>query len=270
MIAAFDTLLDLTVRPDDGAETVSGACQQHGHFEAEAVWFAGKVRNTKPDCPVCTELAAEAIELVQQRERKRRLADSIDRRLRASGMPRRMIDNEAAYKPVTPRASENFEVTKQYATTFAHRSGALKTGACLVLCGNPGTGKTHLACRIGKYITERTQLIVKYATAADVSRSVRATYGDNDANEGDVIDQWAKCDLLILDELGVKNATDYDRSLLFEIIDKRYQERLPTVVISNLKIAEIGPATDERMMDRLRDNCTVLVFDWGSYRGSAA
>jgi len=70
--------------------------------------------------------------------------------------------------------------------------------------------------------------------------------------------------------LGVKNATDYDRSLLFEIIDKRYQERLPTVVISNLKIAEIGPATDERMMDRLRDNCTVLVFDWGSYRGSAA
>lgn len=268
MIPAHEALIDLTSRPEDEPESISGCCRQHGDFEVAAVWFAGVLRNAEPSCPDCSALVEEVEERLAEIERQKRADEQIRRRLRLTGMPPRMLANNAPYESVTPRAGENFEATKLYATTFLDEGGPFETGACLLMSGMPGTGKTQLACRVGKFLTEHTTISVRYTTATEMSRSVRATYGaENDATETAVIDQWAACDLLILDELGVKLASDYDRSLLFEIMDKRYQNSLPSIVITNLGTREIGPATDERMVDRLRDNCTVLVFDWESYRG---
>ena len=54
---------------------------------------------------------------------------------------------------------------------------------------------------------------------------------------------------------------------MFDIIDGRYQEMKPTILISNLAIAGIKDLIGERVIDRLREDGGKLVsFDWPSYR----
>lgn len=257
---------DIEQRPDDGPELLSGTCRQHGSFEVAAIWLMGKLRNEQPTCPHCMTLAVEADERHEKREadaRRKRLAE---RRIRETGIPLRVID-APSFVPPNKLAAEHLKTVREYGEQFdSHQAN----GSSLVMCGKPGTGKTHLACKLGLYLSGRGAS-VRYATATGLMRYVRGAYGDGaDYTESQAIERYTGVDLLILDELGVKLATDHDRAVLFEIIDQRYQNQLPSVVISNLAANELGEATDERMIDRLRHSGTVLVFDWESYRGAAS
>jgi DNA replication protein DnaC len=56
--------------------------------------------------------------------------------------------------------------------------------------------------------------------------------------------------LLVLDDLGTENATSWAREKLFQIINYRYQERLPTVVTTNHTLDELEPRLVSRLADR--------------------
>ena len=77
-------------------------------------------------------------------------------------------------------------------------------------------------------------------------------------------------DLLILDEVGVQFGSDAEKLILFEIINTRYQDMKPTILISNLTLVELGKYIGERVVDRMREGGgAILSFDWDSYRGAA-
>ena len=77
-------------------------------------------------------------------------------------------------------------------------------------------------------------------------------------------------DLLILDEVGVQFGSETEKMILFEIINGRYEQLKPTIVISNLADA-LTDYLGERVVDRLREGGgRMLIFDWPSYRRQAA
>jgi DNA replication protein DnaC len=99
-----------------------------------------------------------------------------------------------------------------------------------------------------------------------IIRSVRSTYGGK-GSETQALNELLKPDLLIMDEIGAEGGSDHDTKLLFEIINKRYENLRPTILISNLNAEALERYLGQRVMDRFRECGMVVAFDWASFRG---
>ena len=85
--------------------------------------------------------------------------------------------------------------------------------------------------------------------------------------EDDAIAELVKPRLLILDEVGADYGTEHSKTILFDIINKRYENIKPTIVLTNLDAAALREYFGERIVDRLREGGGKLVtFTWVSHR----
>jgi DNA replication protein DnaC len=123
----------------------------------------------------------------------------------------------------------------------------------LFLIGGNGTGKTHLAMCLAKDGAT-------YCLTPELFRTVR----ENQNIEQEMIDEYGTCELLVLDEAGRQKGTDFERNLLFEIIDQRWNNRLPTTIIGNIDKKEFADLYGLAVLDRLRPE--TVEFTWGSMR----
>lgn len=178
--------------------------------------------------------------------------------------PRFADETFETFKAATQPAKHNLMICKQYVETWDDRKNA---GEGLVLCGMPGTGKTHLAVSIAREIAVDLQESVFITTAARIIRAFRRTWsGSSEFSELDVLAKYCDPDLLIIDEIGVQYGTDSERNILFEVINDRYESLLPTILVSNLPLNELEEMLGERVVDRLLQGGTVLTFNWATYR----
>lgn len=129
----------------------------------------------------------------------------------------------------------------------------------VVLIGEPGTGKTHLATAFGEAAT-RDGHRVKFVTAASlVTELVEA----RDAQElGRVLNRYSRIDVLILDELAYIPLARADAELLFRVLGERH-ERLPIVVTTNLPFSEWttmfpDPRLCRAIVDRLTHRAHII------------
>lgn len=74
---------------------------------------------------------------------------------------------------------------------------------------------------------------------------------------------------MAIDEIGVQYDTDGEKTLIFEVIDRRYREMMPTILLTNQSKTGLKDFLGERAFDRLTENAKWIVFDWPSYRAQA-
>lgn len=107
-------------------------------------------------------------------------------------------------------------------------------GQALVLAGNTGCGKTHLARVILNICPPHLVLMV---SEPDMLAAIKATYS-GDGNEGLVINNYKRAHLLIIDDVGTAHVKEQSRSWLHEIywriFDRRAERFLPTMLTTNL------------------------------------
>jgi DNA replication protein DnaC len=127
----------------------------------------------------------------------------------------------------------------------------------LLLCGPAGTGKTHLAAAITRACIE-IGIPILFRRAADLFQAIRKAYDQGFAEEG-VLAEYAKVRLLVLDDLGSGALTDFERRYTLEVIDRRSNSLLPTIVTTNWTLDEIRERMDERIASRL-SSFTLLAF----------
>src|SRR5699024_9761462 len=72
---------------------------------------------------------------------------------------------------------------------------------------------------------------------------------------------------LVVDDIGVRDATDAFRAYVHAVVNYRTTNALPTVYTSNLAIEELAQVFDGRLYDRIRDQCAVIHFPGDSKRG---
>jgi DNA replication protein DnaC len=100
----------------------------------------------------------------------------------------------------------------------------------LVLTGPSGSGKTHLAVAIANRCIERSQTTF-FIVVADLLDHLRATYSpDSPISYDELFEQVRNVPVLVLDDLSTANATPWAQEKLFQVINHRYNNSLPTVV----------------------------------------
>lgn len=159
------------------------------------------------------------------------------------------------------------EVKQFFADYAANLPECIRDGRSVILTGRCGTGKTHLACALA-LDAKAMGFTALFTSVAKIVRNIRESWGSaSGASERQIIDRYAGVDLLIIDEVGVQNNTDNERNLLFSVLNERYEQIKPTILISNLKLSEIKAVIGERAFDRIRENGgRAFVFDWESWR----
>ena len=147
---------------------------------------------------------------------------------------------------------------------MVEKGGDWRSGAYIV--GPVGVGKTHMAARMAKQALSENAS-VKFLTGGEFLRSIRDTFG-GEGSEGDILSKLRSCDLLVLDDLGKDKPTDWAVSMLFQLIDARYNEELPTVVTSQYERDELlrrlsaGEADTARaIVSRLFEMCPRIRLD---------
>lgn len=262
--------------------TFEGGCPQHPEVEtrSEVEQFDGSMQ-IRP-CKQC-QFHGLRIAEVGSEEHTQALANLAAERLNSalvgSGITPRFAECAfSTYRATTPEMAAALEKCQGYANEFPQH---FKAGRNLLMTGNIGTGKTHLACSIVRRVIEMKAIAV-ITTAAEIIRVFKRSMArDSGYTEGDVIDELSGFDLLVIDEVGAQAGTAYELGALHEVIDRRYQLLKPTVLVSNLAAK---PTTDvdgkplpsleqyigARALDRLRENGALLAgFTWGSARGRA-
>jgi DNA replication protein DnaC len=134
----------------------------------------------------------------------------------------------------------------------------------LLLTGNLGCGKTHLAAAIANAAVRR-HVKTLFTVVPDLLDHLRASYAPNSPVRYDErIEAVRTVYLLILDDLGTENATPWAREKLYQIVNYRYNYELPTVITTNRDLKEI----EERIRSRIWDKqlCRHILIQAEDYR----
>lgn len=103
----------------------------------------------------------------------------------------------------------------------------------LILVGNNGAGKTHLACSIANKLIENGTPVI-YGTLINLLAELRNSYDtDNNISEMEIIKLYENVDLLIIDDLGKEKPSEWGLEKLFTIINSRYENNLPVIITTN-------------------------------------
>ncbi|UTC65997.1 MULTISPECIES: ATP-binding protein [unclassified Treponema] len=133
----------------------------------------------------------------------------------------------------------------------------------LVFLGNVGTGKTHLSCGI---IRECGGL---YRLASSIVEELRrAKSFSSDKTEAKILDAYGKTNLLIIDEIGRGATAAEEQYMLYQIINERYNRRMPTVLVSNQIKKEFLQYIGIAAADRLSESAHVVELTGKSYRAA--
>jgi len=255
---------------------VLSSCPTHGHYQSTGVRYAiGKLaKEVWTPCPDCEEARVSAERQAAAEKTAAAAKARLEALLSEAAIPARFIGRTlATYRAETAEQKRALAVVSEFANNFAeHRA----KGDSLILLGAPGTGKSHLAAAVLQAILpEHCGL---YTTCAGVIRAVRATWRPNsERTEAQVLQVLATVPLLVIDEIGVQYGTDSEQNILFDLLDRRYREMMPTILMANLRLkrekdakpAGLREVLGERIYDRLTEIAKIVTFEGESYRARA-
>lgn len=251
-------------------------CVTHGPYISAGMRYKiGRLnREVWTPCPDCEEARVSAERQAEAEKAATAACQRLEALLEDAAIPRRFIGRTLqTYRAETAEQKRALAVATDYADNFAQKA---KRGDSLILLGAPGTGKSHLAAAILQAILP--EYCGLYTTCSGVIRAVRSTWRPNsEKTESQVLSVLFTVPLLVIDEIGVQYGTDSEQNILFDVMDRRYRDMMPTVLLANLKLkrekpedpAGIREVLGERIYDRLTEIARIVTFEGDSYRAQA-
>lgn len=155
----------------------------------------------------------------------------------------------------------------QYAIDLRHIED-LKGGSGIYICGVQGSHKTTIGTSMLRgWLKDNPFGIAKFIRATTLMDDFKETFGTRDSEAG-VMRQYASVGLLLIDDLGKEVASNWAVSKLWELIDRRYGELMPTIVTTQHRpddlISHLGEGDTEAALaiaSRFRE--TYIMLDMG-------
>jgi DNA replication protein DnaC len=103
----------------------------------------------------------------------------------------------------------------------------------------PGSGKTMLACCILNGLSQRYEVTTQAISTISFTKRLKDTFSDEDTSENSVINPMLAVDVLLLDDCGSENHSEWVDEQLYHIIDSRLNRGKPTFFTANYTIDEL-------------------------------
>ncbi len=262
---------------------------KHQVFE----WFK------KPEHCDCTEAVAyweerERLRLEwEEAERRREMTEAFNAKVRTliqdSGMRGRFTNRTFDKFEVNGENRTAYNYCKWYAENFKKmlpsksESGRVippedeRNG--LFIMGSYGAGKTHLAAAIANELLNKGTAVICMTMIDLLSKIKNSFESGGEATEAEIMKLYEEIPLLIIDDIGSEQPTEWGSTTIYSIINARYEAYMPTIVTTNYTGAELvrrmtpmygGKSGDtrnaEKTLDRLREMCVGLEMFWQSWR----
>ena len=131
-----------------------------------------------------------------------------------------------------------------------------------------GSGKTRLATSIANDLIRQKMISAKFATTIQILDKIKATWGNPDQGEQNLIYDIISVPVLIIDDIGVEPAKDWVNERFYSILNGRMIEKKITIFTSNCRMEELN--LDERIVNRIMKMTLPIEFPNESVRMTLA
>ncbi len=121
-----------------------------------------------------------------------------------------------------------------------------------IFSNTKGSGKTMLSCILLNEVSERYGINSKFISVYDYLDVTKKKYGGSTEE----INRLKEAGLLVVDDIGVQTGREWIDSTFYELVNFRYNGRLPTIFTSNIPVERLD--MDERTIDRVERNTVLL------------
>jgi DNA replication protein DnaC len=177
-----------------------------------------------------------------------------------SGLGKRFIGKTLDAFEVTSANQKAYDACKAFCENYSK-----ETTKGLKLFGNYGSGKTHLVSAIIHKLGEQ-MIDCRFMVVPELLRSIRQGFSQDSDKANDLVKEAERAHLLILDDLGAEKTSDWVREQLYIIINRRYENMLPTIVTTNCTTAELVERLGERTVSRLIEMTDAYKITADDYR----
>ncbi len=236
-------------------------CTECGEPIEKVTYLPGFNRYIKgPVLCSCRKAEIEAKKIEEQnREKQLRLKQIINNSLMDENFKKCRFENWDHIKG----SERMLRVGIKYANQFSKMK---REGIGLLIYGNPGNGKTYVSsCISNKLIDSMIPTIcVSINGLLDRIKQTFNKWGKE--GEEQILRSLSNADLLIIDDLGTEQETDWSQTKVYNILDNRYRNGLPLIVTTNFLLEELKEKYHQRTYDRLIEMCTPVKNDSKSIR----
>lgn len=200
----------------------------------------------------------EAQRLIRQKHQQRSIEI-----LAKSGLGKRFIKRTFQNTITNPKNKQAVDIAKAFAEDFPDVENGI------LFMGPVSTGKTHLAAAIANELASRLYTVM-FGNVTDIIMLIKSSYSSKaELDETEIINMITDIDLLVIDDLGKEYATENTKMLLYQIINRLYENEKPVVITTNMtsetlaaKYGERGPA----IVSRITEMCRPITLDGNDWR----
>ncbi len=148
----------------------------------------------------------------------------------------------------------NLDICRAFADSFG------KTKDSLLMIGGTGLGKTHLSTAIARTVIERgfdVQYVMAQNLIADYNAERFRSFSDDSPSK---TERYTQCELLIIDDFGTEESTQYSLTVLYNLINTRASLGLSTIISTNLGKDALRTRYSDRITSRLFGQYLPMIF----------
>ncbi len=165
-----------------------------------------------------------------------------------------LFEDDSGAKSLRKRMAAIKNKMQHYALNFDNSEESF------LFTGQPGVGKTFTSNCVANVLIEQGHPLV-YTTASGLMHYIRTHLYDLGESRDSVYRPLYEADLLILDDFGAESNSEFNRSQIFELLNRRILTGGKTIISTNLTMQELVNRYEQRLTSRIRGHFTQIVFE---------